>query len=176
MKSRINLPSASKKNIREAINLLSSRDATERNRAQSNLIEIGKPAVAPLLKLTKQPDTELRREAAALLGNIGDPSAVPVLIDLLDDESFEVRWRSAESLIKMKRETVIPLFRELQRKKRFDSLWFLEGVHHILRKLDEEGYLGPPSQKVLEAFDDPVKQIAIPVAAEKALESLGDLI
>jgi hypothetical protein len=63
-------------------------------------------------------------------------------------------------------------FQELQRRNRFDSVWFLDGVHHILRKLNEEGYLGPPSQKVLEAFEDPIKEIAIPKAAKKALEAL----
>ena len=59
------------------------------------------------------------------------------------------------------------------RKERFGSVWFLDSVHHILSKLDEKGYLAPPSQTVLEAFKDPVKEIAIPEAAEKALEVLA---
>jgi len=70
---------------------------------------------------------------------------------------------------------LVPLFQELIQKDRFDSVWFLEGVHHILGKLDEKGYLGPVSQKVLEAFKEPVKEIAVPKAAEKALEALENI-
>ncbi len=110
-----------------------------------------------------------------MLGEIGDASAIPALINLLVDEAFEVRWRAAESLIKMKRESLIPLFRALRQSDRFDSMWFLDGIHHILRKLDEEGYLAPPSQQVLAAFDGPAREIAIPAAAEKALEALDNL-
>ena len=172
MKSHVNRPPVSKETIHTLINSLSSDDPTERNRAQNRLSKIGKPAVNALITLTSQPQAALRREAASILGEIRVPSAIPALINLLVDEAFEVRWRAAESLIKMKRDSVVPLFQELQRGNRFESIWFLEGVHHILRKLDEEGYLGPPSQKVLEAFEDPMKEIAIPMAAEKALEAL----
>jgi HEAT repeat protein len=175
MKSHINHPLASPETIDRLIKSLRSNDSAERNDAQNHLTQIGKPAVEALIKLTVQPDAELRREAASILGNIHDPSAIPALINLLVDERFEVRWRAAESLVKMKREVVFPLFQELLRKDRFDSVWFLEGAHHILRKLDQDGYLEPLSQKVLEAFDDPTKEITIPEAAEKALEMLKNL-
>jgi HEAT repeat protein len=172
MISHSNRPPASNKTIKELIDLLGSKDPMERNHAQYHLIEIGKPAVAALIILTAQPETELRREAASILGDIHDPSTIPTLIDLLVDRAFEVRWRAAESLIKMKRDSVVPLLQELQRKNRIKSVWFLEGAHHILRKLDAEGYLGLPLQKVLEAFNDSVKEIAVPEAAEKAMEAL----
>ena len=172
MKSHFNRPSASKQAISKLITSLKSNDATERNKAQNHLIEIGKPAVPAIIKLTTESEPELRREAVSILGDIGGPSAILALINLLVDEAFEVRWRAAESLIKMKRESIIPLFQELEQKNRFDNIWFLDGVHHILRKLDEEGYLGPPSQKVLEAFEDPVREVVVPEAAEKALEAL----
>ncbi|HUH97912.1 MAG TPA: HEAT repeat domain-containing protein [Anaerolineales bacterium] len=172
MKSHFNRPSASKETINKLIGSLGSHDPTERNKAQIRLAGIGRPAVSALIKLASRPEAALRREAASVLGDIGAPSAIPSLIELLVDEAFEVRWRAAESLIKMKRAAVVPLFQELQRGNRFGSIWFLEGVHHILRKLDEEGYLGPPSQKVLAAFEDPMKEIVIPRAAEKALEAL----
>ncbi len=161
-----------KESTDKLIDLLDSGDPFERKEAQNRLSEIGKPAVPALIKLTKHPESELRWEAAKILGDIGDPAAIPTLINLLVDEAFEVRWRAAESLIKMKRASIIPLFQELQREKRFESVWFMEGVHHVLRKLDEIGYLGLPSQKVLEAFKNPSNEIAVPEAAEKALEAL----
>ena len=173
MKVHFNRPSASKETIRKLIDALGSRDPTKRHQAHNRLSEFGGKAIPALIKLTADPKPELRREAASILGDIHDPSGIPALINLLDDEAYEVRWRAAESLIKMDRDGIIPLFRELQHSNSFDSAWFLDSVHHILRKLNEKGYLGPPSQKVLKAFEDPVKEIAIPEAAEKALETLG---
>jgi HEAT repeat protein len=161
--------------INNLIELLDSRDPSVRKEAQNHLAEIGRSAVPALMKLTNQPKSELRWEAAYILGDIGDPMAIPTLIALLVDEAFEVRWRAAESLIKMNRASIIPLFQELQHENRFESVWFMEGVHHILRKLDEIGYLGLPSQGVLEAFNHPSNEIAVPEAAEKALEALSDL-
>jgi HEAT repeat protein len=175
MKPHFDQSGNTKETISELIKLLSSRDPAKRKQAHDRLIQIGKPAVTALIKLTTWPKTELRREAASILGDMEDPSAIPTLINLLVDDAFEVRWRAAESLIKMKRDALIPLFQELIQKDRFDSVWFLEGVHHILGKLDEKGYLGPASQKVLAAFKDPVKEIAVPKAAEKALEGFENI-
>lgn len=175
MKSHFNPLSTSPGTINKLIESLSSKDLSERTQAEYRLIEIGNPAVTALIQMASQNKSDHRWKAASILGDIRDPSAISTLINLLIDETVEVRWRAAESLIKMGRETVVPLFQELLKKDRFGSMWFLDGVHHILRKLDDEGYLGPPSQAVLKAFDDPVKEIAIPEAAEKALEMLKHL-
>ena len=172
METHINRIPASKGDIEQLIQELTSHDSNERMNAQIRLTEIGKPAVPILIEMTTKPEPNLRREAAFVLGEMHEPSAIRALIDLLVDEAFEVRWRAAESLVKMERDTLIPLFQELIRKERFGSVWFLDSVHHILSKLDEKGYLAPPSQGVLDAFKDPVKEIAIPEAAEKALEVL----
>ncbi len=172
MKANIDPTPTSREAINKLIRELASHDPNERIRAQIRLTEIGKPALDILVQMTTKPEIDLRREAAAVLGEMRDPSAIPALINLLVDEAFEVRWRAAESLIKMGRETLVPLFQELLKKERFGSIWFLDSVHHILRKLDKEGYLAPPSQKVLVAFKNSMKEIAIPKAAEKALEAL----
>ena len=118
------------------IHKLASHDPNERIRAQIRLTEIGKPAFDILVQMTTKPEIDLRREAAAVLGEMRDPSAIPALINLLVDEAFEVRWRAAESLIKMGT-TLVPLFQELLKKEQFGSIWFLDSVHHILRKLDK---------------------------------------
>ena len=175
MKSHLYQSSSTKKSIHESISLLNSRDPDQRNRAREFLLHAGKPAITALISSTAQPNAELRREVVSILGDMQDLSAIPTLINLLVDEAFEVRWRAAESLIEMKRDALIPLFQALLQKDRLNSVWFLEGVHHILRKLDEKDYLGPASQKVLEAFKDPVKEIAVPEAAEKALEAFENL-
>jgi HEAT repeat protein len=151
---------------------LDSSDPEERRQAAYHLAEIGAPAVPSLLKLLGTADPALRKTAALVLGDIGDPSSLPELINHLDDNALEVRWRAADRLIEMKRESLAPIFRELLKETRFGSEWFLEGVHHVLRTLDEEGYLAPPSQRVLRAFRDSMIKTAVPVAAEQALETL----
>ena len=146
--SHIDPDPSSDQAIKGWIGSLGSHDPNVRKTAYGRLTGIGKPAMPALIQLTADPEPELRREAAAILGDIGDPTSIPTLIDLLVDEAFEVRWRAAESLVKMKRESVIPMFQALRNSDRFNSVsWSLEGTHHILRKLDEEGYLGPPSRQ-----------------------------
>jgi len=60
------------------------------------------------------------------------------------------------AVVRTSQTILLTVFQELQQGNRFDAVWFLDGAHHILRKLNEEGYLGPPSPKVLEAFEDPM--------------------
>jgi HEAT repeat protein len=157
--------------IQELIWQLTSGEQKQRKQARSSLIEIGHIAVPALIDLLHKPQKETRWEAANILGEIQDPIAIHPLITLLDDDVFEVRWRAAESLIKMKRDCIIPLLMEL--RINFDSPRIREGAHHILHKLDDLGYLGFPSEEVLKALENPDSDIHVPWAAEKALETLG---
>jgi hypothetical protein len=104
-----------------------------------------------------------------LLGKIRDPAAIPKLLDLLDDDVLEIRWRAAESLIMMGHDCVIPLLREVIKPERYRSTQFLDSARHVMRKLSEKGYIRP-SIKVLEAFDSPNREAAVPWAAERLLE------
>jgi hypothetical protein len=159
--------------IYDLVGDLQSKNPKERQIAKYKLSAIGKPAAPALLQFAHNPDTELRHDVIELLGNIEEVSAIPVLIDALEDASFEVRWRASESLVKMKREAVVPLLKELRKKERFSSQYFLEGAHHVFRRLHEYGYIGP-SAKILDAFDEISTDVAIPTSANEIIQMLGE--
>ena len=62
------------------------------------LLEIGEPALAPLLGLLARPDAVLRATAATLVGLLGSAQDAPVLIEQLSDPSAEVREQAAIAL------------------------------------------------------------------------------
>ncbi len=64
------------------------------------IVEIGSPAVEPLIKTLKNdPDDVARWVAAEALGNIGDNRAVdPLIGTLMNDGHADVRWHAAEAL------------------------------------------------------------------------------
>ncbi|HEY3362704.1 MAG TPA: HEAT repeat domain-containing protein [Methanosarcina sp.] len=62
------------------------------------LIDIGEPAVAPLIEALKDENPQVRSFAALALGEIRDKKAVEPLIEILNDLSPEVRMNAAYSL------------------------------------------------------------------------------
>jgi len=62
------------------------------------LIELGAPAVAPLLGCLKDEDSSRRQGAALALGELGDKRAVDPLIACLQDDSVDVKKNAAKSL------------------------------------------------------------------------------
>ncbi|MCJ7657659.1 MAG: HEAT repeat domain-containing protein, partial [Anaerolineales bacterium] len=48
-------------------------------------IDIGEPAVEPLVAALKDKDEDVSRSVAEVLGQIGDPHAVELLINILKD-------------------------------------------------------------------------------------------
>jgi len=62
------------------------------------LIELGAPAVPPLLGCLKDEDTSRRQGAALALGELGDKRAVDPLIACLQDDSVDVKKNAAKSL------------------------------------------------------------------------------
>jgi hypothetical protein len=53
------------------------------------LVEIGAPAVEPLIEALGDKNVNIRRFAAGILGDIKDPKAADALVDALDDEMLE---------------------------------------------------------------------------------------
>lgn len=62
------------------------------------LIDIGLPAVTPLIEALKDENPQVRSFAALALGEIRDKKAVEPLLEILDDPSPEVRMNAAYSL------------------------------------------------------------------------------
>lgn len=85
------------------VHRLSAEDnAGARNSAIEALIQIGVPAVAPLLPLLETADPDVRKFAVDVLGDIRDARAVPRLIDTLNDTDENVRVAAAEALGKLR--------------------------------------------------------------------------
>src|SRR5262249_31557272 len=85
--------------------------------------EIGKPAVAGLLKLFEDAKEKepVRLEAARILGQMGEDAheARPALEKYLKDPSKQVRWRAAVTLAHLQSEAdVVPLLLEAMKDER----------------------------------------------------------
>lgn len=62
------------------------------------LLEIGEPALSPLLALLGRPDASVRATAAELVGLLGSAQDAPRLIERLSDSSADVREQAAIAL------------------------------------------------------------------------------
>ncbi|AKB52171.1 Phycocyanin alpha phycocyanobilin lyase [Methanosarcina barkeri str. Wiesmoor] len=77
---------------------LGDEDKDVASASTNALIDIGGPAVTPLIEALKDENPQARSYAALALGEIRDKKAVEPLIEVLDDPSPEVRMNAAYSL------------------------------------------------------------------------------
>jgi HEAT repeat protein len=115
-----------------------------RVRARRSLVAIREPAVRPLVEALASRKQWVRWEVAKALGQIGSPSSAEALVPLL------------HALV-----------------ERSDSVWVLEGAHHVFHDLAR----GRPDlkdvlQPVLAALEDIEPSLEVPVAAEAVLNKL----
>jgi HEAT repeat protein len=155
--------------IGKLIAALADGDWVTRQRARESLVEIGKPAVAPLTEALAESNERVRWEAANALSEISDPTAAPALVKALEDNSFGVRWLAAEGLISLGREGLSPLLEALVEHP--ESAWLRQGAHHVLRILAEEG-LYDHVTSVLQALEDIEPAIEVIQPAKAALDDL----
>jgi HEAT repeat protein len=66
-------------------------------------IEMGAPAVEPLISALSHAESDLREAAAVALGKIADLRAVAPLIDALNDNPWQVRRAAADALVELYR-------------------------------------------------------------------------
>ncbi len=156
--------------VRMLIADLRSDNSKIRRRARNALMDIGEPAVAPLLEALGSRDELLRREAAKTLSQISSATAVPVWISTLEDQDCDLRWYATEGLIAAGDAGLVPLLRALEHQP--DSVWFRAGAHRVLSHMlggDLVDILGP----VLLALEDVEPALGARVAAFEALSRLG---
>lgn len=159
--------------INSLIARLSSPDGEVRKRARFALIRVGSPAVEPLIKACHGTDPQLRWEICKILSVIGDPAAVPVLLEGLQDDRFEIRWLAAEGLIAIGRkspEYLKALLHELVRHP--NSSFLREGAHHIFHDLlvyDDYGVFKP----LVDALADFNWSIKTPAVIDEVLNELA---
>jgi len=154
------------------IGKLADPNGLKRQEARLELVEIGKAAVPALVEKLADRREQVRWEAAKALSQIRDPTAAPALVKALEDENFGVRWLAAEGLIAVGRRGLQSLLQALVHHS--DSVWLLEGAHHVLRSLIGEPDLHDLIAPVLTALDDVEPAIEVPPAAQEALDALAE--
>jgi hypothetical protein len=164
-------PAADPVTIGRLVAALADDDRVTRQRARESLVDMGKPAVAPLTEALAVSSERVRWEAANALSEISDPTAAPALVKALEDSSFGVRWLAAEGLISLGREGLSPLLEALVEHS--DSAWLRQGAHHVLRLLAEEG-LHDHVASVLKALEDIEPAIEVIQPAKAALDALKE--
>jgi len=149
---------------------LSSKDATERFNARTSLVRLRSAATASLLNVLDASQQHTRWEAAKALVEIRDPAAANRLVVALADRDADVRWVVGEALIALRASAVKPLLNALTRSEPPEGLY--KAAHHVLHDLAKHGTLADSLKPVIKALEQREPEIAVPVAAEKAMTEL----
>ena len=112
---------------------LDTKNAVKKLAARSTLVRMGKTIIPQLHKLLASKNDLLREEIAKTVELIADRRSVPLLIGLLDDTVFDIRWIAAEGLIKIGRRSILPLLKSVRDGE--SSFLHNKGAHHVLLSL-----------------------------------------
>jgi HEAT repeat protein len=138
--------------------------------ARSTLVRMGKTIIPRLHKLINSKNGFLRAEIAKIVELIADRRSIPLLINLLDDKEFEIRWIAAEGLIRIGRRSIFPLLKSVRDGE--SSYFPNKGAHHVLNSLlyvNEKKKLMP----LLLSLDDSHELgETAPVEASKAIKTI----
>ena len=115
---------------------LDTEDYRKKMAARETLVKMGNTIISKMHKLLDSENDLLRMEAVKIVELIADSRSIPLLINLLDDPLFDIRWLAAEGLIKFGRWSICPLLKAVRDGK--SSLFFNRGTHHILLSLVDE--------------------------------------
>lgn len=74
----------------------------------------------------------LKTEVEEIVRFVSDKRSIPALINLLDDEDFDVRWIAGESLIRIGRESIPPLLNQIRSGRKFS---YPGKVYYVLRHM-----------------------------------------
>ena len=141
--------------LQQLIKALGSNNGLEREKARKTLVAKGKDSLDYLMELLSHPRHICRWEAVKTMEEIGDPDSIPMFIQALEDDKSDVRWIAAEGLIRLGFQSIEPLLKALIEKS--DSVFILEGAHHVFFDLEEKGELpdGFPVNNLLSSLKNP---------------------
>ncbi len=140
------------------LTVLKNDDRHSRRNAIRTLVEVGKPAVKPLLIALKDGNTNLRGGAALALGKIGDTRAVEPLQAALRDDDKDVREAAEMALRTLKRPPVGP-----------DSADSLEADSHEQVRMARQGLVAGNVLAMAIVYEGHVIEEPDPVAIAKEL-------
>lgn len=111
--------------VKKLIQKLKSDDGKERVEATKKLIEIGEPAVEPLIKALREGEGE----AAGILGQIGDERAIEPLIEAMKNP--DLGWSAAKALGMIGKPAEKPIFAALREMEKDEWVWPAEALAKI---------------------------------------------
>ncbi|MHC5108929.1 MAG: HEAT repeat domain-containing protein [Planctomycetota bacterium] len=163
------MTNASAEKIDQLVAELNSKDGVKRSAARNALVQMG-PATIPalLIALREGEHKRVRWEAAKSLVDIADPEAADGLIGALEDVDSDVRWVAGDALVALGRDGVKPLLKTLMGADVPGNVY--KGAHHVLHELVKQDDLAGPLRPVLEAIDHWDPHVAVPRAADAALQ------
>jgi HEAT repeat protein len=150
--------------------LLYAKSSSSKLVARDTLVGMGKSIILQMHRLTGSENTQLRMEAVKIVELIADRRSIPVLIDLLNDKEFEIRWIAAEGLVKIGRRSILPLLKSVRDGK--SSLIFNKGAHHVLIGLLDEKEKNKLTSLLLSLDDARELGETAPVEASEALKTV----
>jgi HEAT repeat protein len=133
------------------------------------LVDIGKPAIDYLIGLQYSKNDHLRWEAIKTLTQIADPDSIPIFINALENDRFDVRWLAAEGLIEIGQESIPALLDSLLHNQ--DSKFLREGVHHVLRGLQIKK-LFHDKHKIIHQLENSNAESTLAFIAHKILNDM----
>lgn len=83
--------------------------------------------------LSLEANQRIINEINQTINFMSDQNSIPALINLLDDNEYDVRWIAAESLINIGRKTVIPLLKSIKGGR--STYTPGRGAYHVLHSL-----------------------------------------
>jgi len=155
--------------IKELIANLSSDNGIVRQKARYDLVAIGKPAIEFLVGLQYLPNEHLRWETIKTLTQIADPDSIPILINALENNYFDIRWLAAEGLIEIGKKSIKPLMEAIISNQ--DSTFLREGLHHVLKGLQAKKIF-VDRQSIIQQLENPNKEFTLAFTANLILEKM----
>jgi hypothetical protein len=146
---------------------LDTKNVNKKLSSRKTLVKMGRKILPQMYKLLKSGDVSLRMEAAKIIELIGDTTSIPVLIELLEDKEFDIRWIAAEGLIKTGRRSIRPILKSVRDGK--NSILLNEGAHHVLISLLTESEKQNEMQLLLSLDNHHSLGAIAPVKASIAL-------
>jgi len=122
-------------NIAKLVNDLQQEKSTVlRIEAKNKLEKMGRRILPYLNRLLLTNNDALRRESARIMEFIADRTSIPVFLRLLEDSDHGIRWTAAEGLVRIGRDSIVPLLRAILDDK--NGSYFLRlGAHHAFERL-----------------------------------------
>ncbi|MCD4746948.1 MAG: HEAT repeat domain-containing protein [Bacteroidales bacterium] len=130
-----NRTNVSSEDIKELINKLTDNNGMVRQQARETLVSMDNKVTQDIINILQTSNYRLKWEAVKTLEQIADPDSIPAFIELLDDETSEIRWMAAKGLIKTGSLSVKPILNKLLDKA---DIIFIQGAHHVLNKIDDK--------------------------------------